>query len=79
MLQFVTMSSFTQFEVLVSLVVALALLVCGYLLHLLIVGPWTNPLRNLPGPKSNKILEMRHMLLVMEYVYSIGTSFCTTG
>lgn len=51
-----------------SLGAAAVLIPVTYLLYLTFIWPRRNPITILPGPPSNRLLELRHMSLVMEYV-----------
>ncbi|KAJ3477945.1 hypothetical protein NLI96_g10112 [Meripilus lineatus] len=55
-----------------SLGLALALLLLFALVHLVFVGPRSNPLRTLPGPPS-KLFDNSHMILTMDPVRSPRT------
>lgn len=51
-----------------AIALACALVLTVYLINLIYVAPSQNPLRRLPGPRSDRLIESRHMNLVMEYV-----------
>ncbi|PSR79568.1 hypothetical protein PHLCEN_2v6979 [Hermanssonia centrifuga] len=54
------------FSAILSLCAAFILLLVAYFVHLVFISPRNNPLRKLPGPPSDRLLELRHMSLVME-------------
>lgn len=54
--------------VVLSLGLAVTVLLLLGAIHLVFIGPSSNPLRELPGPPSS-LFDNTHMVLTMEYVF----------
>ncbi|KAI0337211.1 cytochrome P450 [Trametopsis cervina] len=56
----------TVIAAVLSLAAAGFLVLAAYVVHLAFIGPWLNPITRLPGPPGNRLIEMRHVMQVVD-------------